>query len=401
MVAEAEAHDAVDELAIVNALLDRSVREVLPALHIGFADAADQVDRWIQWRSEARATCTLVGEAALSPAGGDRGFHCAVRAGGWRVEGTETLEAVAVSIGLTRERIRQLRERVIRTIGRPCCLTSLREVAWRVLERHGGLLGIDGWVRGLPRPARRGGPWQLRIFRDLHTHRVGPASSWITVDGHDYAIAGEHCADDLAERVRVAKEHLVRIAAGLAVRVPDTDGVPTGLPEQLIRHDPEWYAVGGGWHACRINRRSAAVRGVQQMIGTYGPLHLDEIRDGLARMIVEPATRRRFDPPPVDLLGRLLTERGFEVSVTGEVALGARSAPAVGSIRQVQRLFLRLFRRGQRNCTAEEFLAIGQAKGLPDEEMLSFLDASPLVRESPSGYQPLRQPVRFNQWHRK
>lgn len=400
-VAEVEAHDAEEELAIVNALLDRPVREVLPAIRVGFADAADQLDRWIRWRSELRATCTLVGEAALSPASADRGFQLAVRAGGWSAEKMESPAEIAVSIERTRGRVGQLRERVIRMIDRQCWLTPLREIAWRVLVRHGGLLGIDGWVRGLPRPARRGGPWQLRLFRDLSTNRIDPDSTWITVDGQDYAIAGQHLADDLIEQVRVAKAHLVAVAAGLAIRIPDTDGVPAGLPEQLIRHDPEWYPVGGGWYAARLNRRSAAVRGVQQMLGTYGPLQLDELRDGLARMIVERATRRRFDPPPVDLLGRLLAERGFEVSATGEVDLGARSAPAVGSIRKVQRLFLRTFRHGQWYCSADEILAVSRAKGMPDKEMLAFLDASPLVRNSPSGYHPVRQPKQFNQWHRK
>ncbi len=392
--AVARAHEATDELEIIDAMLDRPVVQALADQRMTITEFNAALGRWLRWRTSAMddagrpAPFTLAWEltSALPPHRSDARIARATY--GWEAETPLRLTDLTAEFGVTRERIRMLRHRIENRIrNREIPFLPAATLAYDVLRRHGGLLSIHGWLAGVPRPFQRYGPWQLRVVRELSEWGALPLVTWIEVDGTDYAIAGWHVPEALHARVEVERAALRRRTSGLAVRIPELRTVPTSLAEQLVRHDPAWKPIGEGWHRPRSLRNVPGLVEVHQMLTALGPMRLEVLIKALGHLVVDPGTGERLDVPPERIFRALLLEYGFDVDERDTVSLGTMRR--VGMPDSTIWRLMRIMRRHDKAITREELVQMAAERGMGPEAVDAFLARGNLIQEEmPGRYLP-------------
>lgn len=390
----AHQHDAADELDIIDAVLDKPVVRALADQRMTLPEFEAALRGWIRWRATAMdaagrpAPLTLAWEltSGMPPHRSDARIARATY--GWEAETALRQIDLAEEFGVTRERIRMLRFRIeSRVRDREIPFLPAAKVAYEVLRRHGGLLSIHGWLAGLPRPFQRHGPWQLRVVRELSAWGALPLVTWIEVDGTDYAIDGFHLPDVLRERVEVERAALRRRSVGFPVRIPELRTVPTSLGEQLVRHDPRWMALGGGWYRPRSLVGNAGLHEVQRMLTTLGPLRLPAVMEALGHWVVDPDIGERLTLPPEPIFRTLLLAYGCAIDDEDLVSLGTLR-PLRHPDSTIWRL-LRIMRRHGGAISREELRLKAEERGLGAEVVDAFLARGTLVQENElGGYTP-------------
>ncbi|MDZ4257680.1 MAG: hypothetical protein U0974_02920 [Gemmatimonadales bacterium] len=383
----AERSDELDvgkELAVIDAMLDQPVRELLPSRKQSFSTFCSQLRRWANWRGGTQHLVSLVGELKLAGAVETRGFPVAMRTFGWAAGEKSGLEELSAEFGVSRQRLYMLRNKTISYLRRQEWLHPLHDVAWRILESHDEPLRLDEWHAMMPLPARRAPPWNLRILRELGAAMILPTSTWIKVDGVHYVAAGSHDPGMLRDKVDAALAELSIQSMGFALYVPPNDEQRPSLLVQVARHDPDWMPLGNGWWAPRVPKSCEPVKAVARLIAAFGPMPLEAVQVALSRLMVGSDSGSRFVAPPPLQLGKLLADHGFSVSPGGEVAAGKVALPTHFS--RVERLVLQSFKNGTTHRTLDELIALGRRKRIADWSVRELVDSSPLVRSVDDGY---------------
>lgn len=233
----------------------------------------------------------------------------------------DTLEALGMTAGVTRERVRQIVQRFIDRTSSLRPPLPICEATVEALRNAGGAVTLDGWNDQIPERIRPGSPSHLIGLRTLERWGWLPGNTWLRADGLMLVLPGQ-------DQEEIGREFLRRMAPllrnAMAISAASVGQLSLELQRQrcevesLLRSSGRWEQVDSEWFVLKECGGHLLPRIAAKMLAILGPLTVDQIRSGLRRYR-QSKFRQRLEVPPRPILRRVLQAGGMQVSENGDV----------------------------------------------------------------------------------
>lgn len=307
---------------------------------------------------------------------------------GFDGEGGVTLEKVGESLGVTRERARQLVSRFEQWT------TSVRPplpVSGAIASALAGLSGpvtLEQWRVQLPPEIRPEKSQELVVLRLMEDWGWLPASSWkehgstwLVHAGQSDGAALTELSDRLERAARSWREWGVIHARDLS----ESTGIDLEMVRRSLEADDRWVAAGAEWLVRRGSGGGVVGLRVRSMLVALGELSIASIRHGLLRFARRPRPGKPpYRVPPPDVLRILFEQMGLapgkSQGTVRSVRPEGRHAPS-----PTDAALLAAFTHGRAAVTHHELAEVVQAHGLSAASARVAASYSPLIRRVAPG----------------
>lgn len=375
-------------------LLDDSLLFAMQAIRFSPRGIDQIIALWLShYLAEDDTAKSILTELELHLGTHERGRAILIAHQGFAAPEKMTLERLGQQYGFTRERARQLEGKVVVKLGQANVLPLFALQAYRILIEAGGPLPLSLWRKRLPPGFRPRTPWELRVLRRLHDWTGMMPLTWTEHEGVEWATAtNESSVELLARLARVASA--CREATNRFAMVPSLKPIVATdhqLAKLYLHAHPERYVrAAGGWWVSRPTETHDGAKAVRRILGTLGPLEVNELRGALKRIRVAVSTdpARRMVVPTLARLPAVLRTAGFVVDDAGMVSLGARRPGRVPKRRVLA--MIEVFRAEARELSWKELIALVEARGVDHNQVGQLISRSPFVRRTGHGRYVLR-----------
>jgi hypothetical protein len=318
-----------------------------------------------------------------------RSILFATRYFGWGTDPPCTLETIGISAGITRERVRQLVQKVQEALRSLKPAIPLARAILDCLDENDWPISMREWRSRIPiafRPASR----------ELYTILALAQRGWIepVTSGRwrnsTFLLVGSNREEELSGIFRAAEKAFGK-SLGMGVLPLDHIASKTTLRQEslvgLLRGVGDPRRLPRNWIFLRGPRPPRFVRMVAQMIALLGPLPSIEIRRGLTRRSSY-WKRVGFACPPLDVLEALLAEAGFESSDRLHVRMGSVRQPE--ALHGAEAIVVNCLRHAGGPMTAHEIRQSAVERGATEAMVGYFLSQSVFLLRVSAGIYVLR-----------
>lgn len=302
----------------------------------------------------------------------------------------ETLEALGVQAGITRERVRQIVQRFIDRNSPLRPPLPICEATLAVLKNKNGPLTLDRWSEELPDVLRPDSPSVLSALRTLERWGWAAENTWLLAGGFLLVVPGvgrENVGREFLRCVTPALRSAMALGAASVAHLSLALSQQRPVVESLLRSSGRWEQVDGDWFVLRDSGGYLLPHVAEKMLAILGPLTVDQLRSGLRRYR-ESRFRQRLDVPPRHILRRVLKAAGMRVSENGDV-VDLLEAPSYVRLNGGEAALVDAFRENG-VMTVHEAVSAIRERGLSEALGRYLLSSSPLITRVTYGLYALR-----------
>lgn len=313
--------------------------------------------------------------------GPDKDWAYAMRYFGLDGEPGQTLEAIGVANGVTRERVRQRVERFRRQVLAARPPLPFCEAALTALDPTRPM-ALAEWHAAVPSPIRPEDPSALRVLKILaEDWKWVPAFTWSETGTVLLVAAKEGRERELtefeSEARRAVRRYLPFGAVSPSMAAPHDDALAARL-RTVLRASSRWEPLARDWFVLRNARGCSVGSRAHQVLDLLAPLSIADLRYAMRREMRRRRLTRGIPLPPRAVFRRVLKNAGCIVPRgTDEVRL---RRPGTGQPSSAtDRAILSAFATSP-VATVYELDAAVQARGLSFSSSRVSSTFSPLLR---------------------